>query len=282
MDFFASNIKHLREKNGLKQAEIPIKLNINRTTWNNYEAGVSKPNVDGLITIAKYFGVTESDLLHRDLCTLGPTSLPQETPAAEYGAKSKPYRPADLSPAAVTRMPAVVTVDGQGQENIPLVPVRARAGYLAGYEDPEFIQTLPTYSLPGMSHGTYRMFEVHGHSMVPTFHDSDLIIARYVENFLEIRDNRVYVVVSKAEGVVVKRVINRVQTDGKLILNSDNQRHAGDYPPIVISPEDVAEIWYAVAYMSRQMREPGELFNRLIDVEARLTLLEDGVRKGGR
>lgn len=184
-------------------------------------------------------------------------------PASEYG----------------SRLPKVVTVDSKGNDNIIFVPVRARAGYLSGYEDPEFIETLPTYRLPNLSAGTYRMFEVFGQSMVSTFHESDIIIARWVENLLEIKDNRVYVVVTKRDGVVAKRVVNRVSTDGKLILNSDNQRHAGEYPPIVVDPEDILEIWYAVAYMSRQMREPGEVIKRLVDVESRLTLIDDKVGK---
>ncbi len=176
-------------------------------------------------------------------------------------------------------MPQVVTVDSSGDENIVLVPQRARAGYLAGYEDPEFISSLPTYRLPGMDNGTFRMFEVYGHSMIPTFHESDIIVSRFVDNLADIRDDRVHVVVTKRDGVVVKRIFNRVATDGKVILNSDNQRHAGEYPPIIVGPEDILEIWYAVAYMSRQMRAPKELYNRMIDIEARLTLLEGNSKK---
>jgi phage repressor protein C with HTH and peptisase S24 domain len=251
-------------------------VGITSSTWSNYEVGKSEPNTDVIVKIASALEVSVDELLtskSRDAPLISEAKetykrTPKRTPFSTPNSKN----PAPLE--GVFRAPSVITVDSQEKENVLFVPVKAHAGYLVGYADQEYIGSLPAYSLPGLAHGTYRMFEVLGHSMVPTIHESDVIVARWVENLLEIRDNRVYVVLTQAQGVVVKRVINRVQTEGKLILNSDNQRHAGDYPPIIIEPEQVLEIWYAVAYMSRQMREPGELYNRLIDVETRLTLLE--------
>lgn len=286
MNFFAANIKALRIKKGLKQAELAEKLGFPRTTWSSYEQEASQPGIDELLRIADFFGVTMDALLSRDLGFIADSltsnvHLITKDSSAKKHVKSTPKLSTQSPPNYVSepeikysRMPSIVTVDQAGRDNIVLVNARARAGYLAGYEDPEWIETLPSYSLPGLNHGTYRMFEVTGQSMVPTFHESDLLIGRFVENFNEIRDNRIYIVVSRRDGVVVKRVVNRVHREGKLILNSDNQRHRGEYPPIVLNPEDVAEIWYTVSYISRQMREPGEVYNRLIDLESRLTLLE--------
>jgi phage repressor protein C with HTH and peptisase S24 domain len=176
-------------------------------------------------------------------------------------------------------IPKIVTVDVSGAENVVLVPVRAQAGYLSGYQDAEFIQNLPSYRMPGLNHGTFRMFEVYGHSMVPTFYESDIVIGRFVESWAEIRDERAYVVVTRRDGVVIKRVVNRIQKEGKLILNSDNQRHSGEYPPIVVDPEEVIEIWYVRRYLSSQMPKPGEIYNRVTDLESRLTLLEEREKK---
>lgn len=276
MSTFSRNLKAIRNRIGLKQAEIAEKVGITSSTWSNYEVGKSEPNTDVIVKIASALEVSVDELLtskSRDAPLISEAKetykrTPKRTPFSTPNSKN----PAPLE--GVFRAPSVITVDSQEKENVLFVPVKAHAGYLVGYADQEYIGSLPAYSLPGLAHGTYRMFEVLGHSMVPTIHESDVIVARWVENLLEIRDNRVYVVLTQAQGVVVKRVINRVQTEGKLILNSDNQRHAGDYPPIIIEPEQILEIWYAVAYMSRQMREPGELYNRLIDVETRLTLLE--------
>lgn len=282
MSNFSEALHRLRREKGLKQGELADLVGISRATASDYERSRSEPDFQTLIKIATLFGVSVDELLgnvHR-LSEKSDMKKPEISPSnsPSFGPPITVKKPEVES---WNRMPRVVTVDTQGNDNVVLVPIRARAGYLAGYEDTEFIQTLPTYRLPGLNHGTYRMFEIYGQSMVPTYHESDIVISRFVENLLEIRDDRVYIVITQREGIVAKRVINRVQIEGKLILNSDNQRHPGEYPPIVISPEDILEIWYAVAFISRQMRKPGEIYNRLIDVESRLTLMEDRLRKTG-
>jgi transcriptional regulator with XRE-family HTH domain len=283
MNYLAKNIVYLREKKDLTQKQISEMTGIKRNTWSNWETTAAQPSVEDIFMIAQFFDVTIDDLIKSDMQNVHPMD---NSGSGKKPRKSPPKSPPNSPPNMVNesmidygRMPKIVTVDAMGVDNVVMVPVRARAGYLAGYEDPEYIQTLPSYRLPGLVHGTFRMFEISGPSMVPTFHDSDVIVGRYVENFLEIKDDRVYVVVTRNDGVVVKRVTNRVQRDGKLILNSDNQRHAGEYPPIVLDPEEVIEIWYGVMFFSRQMRHPGEIYNRLVDVESRLTLLEQSNKK---
>jgi transcriptional regulator with XRE-family HTH domain len=290
MNQFAQNLKALREESLLKQTEIAEKLGITASTLSNYEVGKSQPNIETLVKIANYYGVSVDGLVKRDVSLIAKNlnrvkrqnESPNESLKESLMLHEQEMEQMRKEHAMIGQVPKVVTIDSQGRDNILFVPSRARAGYLTGYEDPEFIQTLPTYRMPGLSHGTFRMFEVYGTSMVPTFNESDIIIGRFVENFNEIRDDRCYVVVSKRDGVVVKRVINRIHRDGKLILNSDNQRHVGEFPPIVLDPEEVLEIWYATAFMSRQMRAPGEVYNRLIDVESRLTLLEHDRKKIGK
>src|SRR5690606_2870663 len=112
-------------------------------------------------------------------------------------------------------------------DNVVLVPVKAAAGYLRGYGDPEFIQTLPTYSLPELRNCTFRMFQVKGHSMFPTLHDSSYVVGQWVENWTkDIKDNRIYVIVAQSstdEGILVNRVLNRLKKYGNLYLKSDNK-----------------------------------------------------------
>lgn len=282
--FLGANLRYLRKQKVLNQQDLADFIKKGATTIGNWEKGVSEPNFIEISEISKFFEISVEELLYIDLAH---AHLSEHKAKGKKTGKSAPNRTPNRTPNEVnelastahSRMPKVITVDTTGQDNVLLVPIRARAGYLAGHEDPVFIQTLPTYRLPGLSHGTFRMFEVQGHSMVPTFNESDIIVCRFVENLLEIRDDRIYVVITRQDGILVKRVLNRISNDGKLILNSDNQRHAGEYPPIVISPEEVIEVWYAVAYLSRQMRPPGEMYNRLIDHEARLTLIESDLKK---
>lgn len=285
MNYLASNLAYLRGQKALKQADLGEKLNTTRQTISNWEKKVSEPSVEDIFKIAQFFGVTIDELVKEDLrdahlLDVVEVGKIQSKSTAKSTSKSTSIVASEPSATYAGRVPKVVTVDSAGRDNVLLVPVRARAGYLAGYEDPEYLQTLPSYRLPGLTHGTFRAFEIEGHSMIPTFHPSDIIFSRWVENLLEIRDDRVYVVVTQRDGVVVKRILNRVQKDRKLILKSDNQRHPGEYPPIVLDPEEVLEIWDGVMYLSRQMRSPGELYQRVIDLEGRLTILEESSRIG--
>ncbi|MFD0863193.1 helix-turn-helix transcriptional regulator [Sungkyunkwania multivorans] len=171
-----------------------------------------------------------------------------------------------------TSVPQVVTVDQEGAENIVYVPVKARAGYLDGYGDMEYIETLPSFNMPHLTNGTYRCFEVQGNSMVGTFFDGDLVFGRFVETLDDLKDGRVYVIVSKNDGIVLKRVINRTKERGKLILKSDNKD--GNYPTYTIDAEDVIEAWYVTMYASRQMPEPVDVYDRLHNLESKLVMLE--------
>ena len=294
LKYFAKNITFLRTQKGYTQEQIGHQLGIKRTTWNGYEKGTSQPYVDVLVEIAKYFGISEGDLLHVDLARKGNLKTMSANSTTDQKSNPKSKGNSNLrssytlnsedsfvvnQPTVKYGMPQVVTIDTEGNENVVLVPVRARAGYLSGYSDPEFMAKLPAYRLPGLNNGTFRLFEVEGLSMYPTLHGGDLIIGSMVEQLRDIRDDRLYVVVTKNEGVVVKRVLNRLQKDGKLILKSDNYKERDMYPPIVADPDDIIEVWYATGFISRQMRPPAEMYNRLIDLEGRLTLLEDQQRK---
>lgn len=63
------NLLFLRKLKGWQQSEIQAKLDIKASTWGNYETGISQPNLNVLIYISKYFGISETDLLHKDLST---------------------------------------------------------------------------------------------------------------------------------------------------------------------------------------------------------------------
>jgi transcriptional regulator with XRE-family HTH domain len=292
----SKNLHYLRESKGLKQAEIKAAIGIERTTWNNYETGVSNPNLEGLVSIAKYFGVSEHDLLHTDLKKLAhpiakksdtektenrtPNITPNSTPNVPYvpneavtvtTSEDEPY----TNKIQHITMPRVVTVDNSGAENILYVPIKARAGYLQGYGDPVFVETLPTFSMPGFTNNSYRAFEVDGLSMFSTLHDRDMVIARW-ERVSEIKDDRVYVIVTANDGVLIKRLINRFK-EGVIVCKSDNN-HQGEYPAIVINIHDIKEAWYVVCNITRQLSRPGEVYKRLVTLEADVELLKRSLK----
>lgn len=252
----AGNLKFLRKKMGKTQDSLSAEVGIGRTTIANYEAGISEPNLETIVTFAKYFGISVDLLLSINLEKENPGNSTDLTPIQGKAATGAPY----------SAMPRVITVDREGNDNIIYVPVKARAGYLLGYGDAEFMETLPTFRLPGLNNSTFRMFEVDGPSMAPNIMHADRIIGEWVEGLDKIRDNRVHVIVHKG-GVAVKRVLNRIAERGKLYLKSDTIAHRHEFPTMEIDPEDVKEVWYGRLKISGDFSEPAEVYHRLADLE---------------
>ncbi|NAS30954.1 transcriptional regulator [Flavobacteriaceae bacterium R38] len=193
-----------------------------------------------------------------------------------FGENKQMLRSASILTQTYAGIPQVVAVDQEGEENVVYIPIKARAGYLDGYGDPDYIETLPSFKMPHLTNGTYRCFEVQGNSMVRTFFDGDLVFGKYVEDFDDVKDGRVYVIVSKNDGIVLKRVINRIKERSKLILKSDNKD--GNYPTYTIDADEILEIWYVTMFASKQMPEPVDVYDRLHDLESKIVLLQEQLR----
>jgi len=133
---------------------------------------------------------------------------------------------------------------------IHFVPIKAAAGYLNGYSDPEFIDELNTFTLPMLASGTYRAFEIVGDSMLPTPSGS-VIIGEKVEDLDAVKNNHAYIVLSRTEGVVYKRVVKSNRSKQRLTLVSDNPA----FQPYQINAEDVLEMWSAQLVISRIAQE---------------------------
>lgn len=174
-------------------------------------------------------------------------------------------------------IPQVISTSSEGEENVVLVSTKARAGYLNGYGDSDFIESLPSFKMPQLTNGTFRCFEIQGNSMVQTFFNGDFVFGKYVESISDLKNNDVYVIVSKNDGVVLKRVINYSEKQQKLILKSDN--NDGNYPDYSISSEDVMEIWQVVMYASKQIPKPINVFNKLHELEVKIIGLESKIQK---
>jgi len=54
---FGQNLSSIRNFSGLKQDLIADKLELNRTTWSNYETSKSEPNLTTLTRIVDFFGI---------------------------------------------------------------------------------------------------------------------------------------------------------------------------------------------------------------------------------
>lgn len=169
------------------------------------------------------------------------------------------------------KMPKIVTVDTSGKDNVVLVPVKAAAGYLLGYGDSGYIQSLPTFSLPNIQNGTFRMFQVSGHSMYPTISDGSYVVGEWVENWIkDIKDNRIYVIVCD-NGILVKRVLNRLKKYENLYLKSDNRK---EYPNVTLEPNQIKEVWAVKMHLSFDLPDPTVLYDRVGDLEAEIEYIK--------
>ncbi len=262
--YLAKNLKFLRKKSGKTQDTLSSEVGIGRTTIANYEAAISEPNIETLLMFSRLYGVSLDLLMSKNVEEIYKSGEKDTLLKNVFADGAGGYM----------SIPRIITVDNKGNDNIVYVPVKARAGYLSGYGDIEFMESLPTFRLPGLSNATYRMFEVDGPSMAPNVLHGDRIIGEWVDGLDKIRDNRVYVVVHKG-GVAVKRVINRLAERGKIYLKSDTIAHRHEFPTMEVDPEDIMEIWYGRMKISSDFSEPAEVYHRLADLETDVMELKE-------
>ena len=254
-------IKELRKGENLTQKEFSDKIGIDNSQLSKIEQGKLMPTLSQLLEISSVFGVSLDWLTGKEK-----KQELIEVPRVEI-----------ISPIKVEGrdlMPKVVVVDDYDNDRIPLVSVKAQAGYLEGYDDISYIEELPTYSLPEMRNGTYRMFQVSGFSMYPTLQDGSYVIGKFVENWEWLSDNRVCVVVTERDGVIVKRVTNRAKEKGLLYCKSDNR----DYNHITVMVEDIKEIWECKAHISFEFLDPVTNYQKIAELEVNVSELQDKVK----
>jgi transcriptional regulator with XRE-family HTH domain len=218
MSTAGQNLKYLRKLRGWTQEEFAVKLGIKRSLLGAYEEERAEPRIEVLEIVGDMFKLTLDELLRKEL--------------------------SDTKGSYLSKRRAQKLV--AASNDIQLVPVKAAAGYLAGYADPEFLDELNTFTLPMLAPGTYRAFEIVGDSMLPTPSGS-VIVGEKVDDLEEVKSNQTYVVVSRNEGIVYKRVMKNNKSRNKLTLVSDNTA----YQPYNVNADDVIEVWKAQMVISK-------------------------------
>ncbi len=234
--FFSSNIKLLRNRKGISQAEVATALGIKRTTLTGYEKGTSSPSLKGVLAFADYYVISLDILLKEDLQSYSESKLSQLD-----------RRELDVSGSNLRVL--ATTIGEDNEENIELVPKKAKAGYTEGHRDPDFINVLSTFRMPFLDRNKkYRTFQISGDSMPPVA-DGSWVTGDFVQNWEHIRDGYPYIIVTKDDGIVFKIVYNRIQENGKLLLCSTNTF----YQPYEVIIENVLEIWSFTHFISSEM-----------------------------
>jgi transcriptional regulator with XRE-family HTH domain len=240
------NLKYLRKLRGWTQEEFAVKLGIKRSLIGAYEEERADPRLEVLEIVGDIFKLSLDELLLKDLSNTGESFL------------------------AKRRQQKMISSD---RNVIHFVPVKAAAGYLAGYADSEFIDELNTFTLPMLAGGNYRAFEIIGDSMMPTPSGS-IIVGEKVDNSEDVKNDQAYIVVSRHEGIVYKRIVRNNRTKNKLTLVSDNPQ----YQPYQVNAEDVVELWQAqmvISKVSAQQRwDMNSLASMVNNLQSQVTTLK--------
>src|SRR5688572_30085400 len=250
MPIVNQNLKFLRAEKGLTQKQLAEKLGLKQATIGAYEEERATPPLPALLDFTRIFQVSLDALVSQDL-----SKIPEK--------ERKNLRPGRGKEVLA------ITVDSTSKENVELVMQKASAGYLNGYQDPEFVRDLPKINLPVLNRNrTYRAFEIQGDSMLP-IQPGSIIFGEHVEDVSGIKNGKLYILVTKQDGIVFKRIFNFADDEGKLLLVSDNRQ----YEPYTILSEDVMEVWSAKAFFSNQFPE-GESDNIKVSDQLALQLVK--------
>ena len=233
MKYIQANIRHLRTLKQISQERFADDLGWSRSMVGSYEEGRSEPPIDRLIDLSRYFQIPIDILVKNDLRKATDTSF------IEIGSK---------------RVLFPVTVDQDNEELIEIIPAKASAGYLEGYADPEYIEQLQKIKLPFLPTGTHRAFPIKGDSMLPV-KDGSFIVARFVEDVVDVKNGRTYIVLTKNDGLVYKRVYNHIEDRQTLLLSSDNKI----YHPYEVPIDEVLELWEFTCCINTQEYDEKEL-----------------------
>lgn len=244
----AENIKYLRNKKALSQEAFADEIGITRSQQVSYEDGRANPKLDTLLSYSDYFKIPVDALLRTDL-TKG-----RENTYIDIGAH---------------RVLFPVMVDADNNDVIEIVTKEASAGYTFGCTDTEYISDLPIMNLGFLPTGKYRAFPIKGDSMTPFVNNGDFVVGKFVEDIQAVTNGNCYVVLTKNEGLVYKRLYK--EGEGFLTFQSDNKQ----YQPYQIHLSEVLEIWeftlnLAIGQYKQDDLNPESILNLLRSMQVEL------------
>ena len=233
MKYLSKNLTYLRKQKRLSQEMLAEDLGITRSRISSYEEGRSQPSLELMVKISKYYKIPIDINLTKNLTIEGDTSFIE--------LRNK-------------RILFPITVDSTNEDLIEIIPTKAQAGYLSGYDDPEYIEQLKKIKLPFLPVGKHRAFPIKGDSMLP-MKDGAFVVGKFIEDRSDIKTGRTYVLVTLNDGIVYKRVENHIENDGTLKLISDNKK----YEAYTINIEEVLELWEFACSINTQEYSESEL-----------------------
>ncbi len=246
----------------ISQQDLACKLNITRKKLSALETGQTRnPIVEDLMRFSDFYRLTIDTLLSVDLPRLGELQL-QEL-----------QRGGDIYPRGTKLRILATTITPDNKEHVEMVTLKAKAGYSAGYGDPDYIAQLPVFHMPQLPKDRkFRMFPVSGDSMLPVRNGS-YVIVEYMQDWTVVKCGTPCVVITKNDGIVFKVVENKIEAEGTLLMISLNPA----YKPYELSVNEVLELWKYHSYWTDEELEPvttsGHLLQKIEEVHRELKAL---------
>lgn len=230
MSKISRNIKHLRLLKNWSQGQLADEVELSRARIGSYEEGRAEPSIEVMVRLSHIFHVSIDALVKSNLSGLKDT---------------------ELMKVAENRLLFPIMVDMNNNDLVEVVTAKASAGYLNGYSDPEYFEKLPNMNLPFKITGKHRAFPIKGDSM-PPLKDGSFVVGKFVESIKDIHGGSTYILITKDEGIVYKRVHAKANM---LELISDNKV----YSPYTVHAKDVLEIWEFVCTLNVSDKKEEEL-----------------------
>lgn len=255
MSILSDNMRFLRtQKKTISQREIAENLIITRERYAKYEDGSTEPPIEILIRLSRYHGISIDLLLTVDL---------------------RKYNLEEILQLPDNRILLPIKVDMTGSNVIEIVPAKASMGYLNGYSDPEYIESLQQLVFPFLTNGKYRAFPAEGDSM-PPHQDGAYVIGKYTESLTDLKIGKSYIFVTRNEGITYKRLTKIGEDD--ITVKADN----AFYQPYNIPLENIVEIWeYAMSIATKEFDlksnnlDNQQLIKMFQEIQGDLKILKD-------
>ncbi|MDR1646038.1 MAG: helix-turn-helix transcriptional regulator [Tannerellaceae bacterium] len=163
---------------------------------------------------------------------------------------------------------------------IPIVDVAGAAG--RGYINPDHPEQNGELKLPvGMLSrrtGNYYCGLVRGDSMYPTLLDRDYVIFRLLHpgEWGSVRDGEVYFIIDRFGEAYIKRVVNRLEKENRIICTSDNKE--ANIPDFNIMGDEISNIYYIECRLSNNMSNLNDYNRQLKDLREDMEMIKDKLK----
>ncbi|MBB5643791.1 helix-turn-helix transcriptional regulator [Pedobacter cryoconitis] len=255
-DYQGEKFKNFLVSHKIAKTKAATLLGISRSAIYDYfdSVNMSRETVNKIINTfntseAEVFGISNTEIIN----SLQRNKLDESSESNMVNAKTI----GNLAyPIEQGETPFINLSDGQYLMIMPLVSEYAYAGYLSGFTDPIYIEELPKHSIivQKQHKGNYRAFEIVGDSMDDNTKESipdgsiatgREIVQDYWRSKFHTHRYKDYVIVTRNDGIVIKRIIDHDVEKGIITCHSLNPDKA-IYTDFKIKLKEVQQIFNIV------------------------------------